>query len=77
MSSDGLQRRHQHRQHAHERVVEIRRQWKNASAFTLGGWSDRRMRRISLGRSGLDPFAQRFCCDLNAFISTGSSAGAT
>jgi hypothetical protein len=51
--------------------------WKSASTFTSGGWFDARMRGISFRQVWIEPLAQRCCCDLNEFISTGTSAGET
>ena len=50
--------------------------WKNASDFCAKVMFERRMVGSSFFATCTDPFAQRNCCDLNADISTGSSAGA-
>jgi hypothetical protein len=50
--------------------------WKNASVFCSQVAPDRRIVPSSFFATCTDPLAQRNCCDLNADISTGSSAGA-
>ena len=70
-------REHQHRQHAHQDVVEVRRQVEERLGLDAERHdSTRRIRGSSLRQVWIDPFAQRCCCDLKAFISTGTSAGA-
>ena len=61
----------------HQRVVEVGGEVEER----LGLDAERqigaaRIDGSSLRQVWMDPFAQRCCCDLKAFISTGTSAGA-
>ena len=49
--------------------------WKNASAFTGRAHSARNTRGRIFFAVCIRPLAQRACCDLKAFISTGNSEG--
>ena len=76
--ADHHRRKHQHRQRHHQHVVEVRAEVEERLGLhARAAGCDARIRGSSLRHVWMEPLAQRCCCDLKAFISTGSSAGTT